>query len=107
MAIANVTKGGSENSSNVQLLSETVLITGSARKLLRPQDVKVALERHSRGDWGDMNDFDKNANDLALASGKGVTSTYRDANQNRFLIVTSPNRARTLILLPNEYNRWC
>ena len=67
------------------------------------------IQRHSRGDWGDLDDEDKRANDAALRSGARILSAYRLADGTRIWIITDAeidsehNRQATTILLPDEY----
>ena len=54
------------------------------------------------GDYGDVDDFDWKANDLAWKFGFPVVSSYVDRKKNRFLIITEADRSATTILLPEE-----
>jgi hypothetical protein len=62
-----------------------------------------ALGRHARGDWGEVDEEDKAANDLALNVGARLLSAYESANRTRFWIITEADRSVTTILLPGEY----
>ncbi|MFC1961526.1 hypothetical protein ACFLWN_00540 [Chloroflexota bacterium] len=67
-----------------------------------------SLNRHVKGDWGDVNDEDKQSNDQALKQGTRLLSAYND---NRFpkngiatiWIITEADRSATTILFPDEY----
>lgn len=67
------------------------------------------LDRHLQGDWGDLNDEDKRANDQALVDGSRLLSAYRTLRGvRRIWIITEAvgddgKRAATTILLPEQY----
>jgi hypothetical protein len=67
----------------------------------------MLLTRHFVGDWGDLCDDDKLANDEALAEGVGrIFSAYdvpSGASSVRVWIITEHDRSATTILLPDEY----
>ncbi|KSV18394.1 hypothetical protein DA01_02995 [Dehalococcoides mccartyi] len=70
--------------------------------------VQKSLNRHVKGDWGDVDDEDKQSNCEALKEGTRLLSAYND---DRFpkngvaniWIITEADRSATTILLPNEY----
>jgi len=45
------------------------VITRAANDGLHPEDVKHCLDRHARGDWGDLDEHDLNESTVALAQG--------------------------------------
>ena len=61
------------------------------------------LDRHVRGDWGEVCDEDKLANDAALVHGERLLSAYKTLRGQRIWIVTEADRSSTCILLPEEY----
>ena len=62
-----------------------------------------ALQRHSSGDWGNLDQEDKAANDAALAAGTRLFSQYESKLGTKFWIITEADRSATTILLPEEY----
>ena len=70
--------------------------------------VKKCLNRHVKGDWGNMDSEDKQANDRSLKEGTRLLSAYND---DRFpkhgiatiWIITEADRSSTTILFPDEY----
>ncbi len=66
------------------------------------------LGKHQAGDWGDVDDEDKRANDQALVDGSRLLSAYRTLRNQRLWVITEAaddegNRAATTILRPSEY----
>ena len=61
------------------------------------------LERHLAGNWGDLCDEDKVANDEALADDLRILSAYRLEDGTRIWIITEADRSSSCVLLPSEY----
>ena len=61
------------------------------------------LSRHIRGEWGEVSQDDKQANDDALVNGDRVLSAYRTLRNVRIWIITEADRSSTCVLLPSEY----
>ena len=61
------------------------------------------LVRHASGDWGDLDAFDKQQNDLAVKQGLRILSAYNTDAGTRFWIITEADRSATTVLLPEEY----
>lgn len=66
-------------------------------------DLIPFLIRHAIGDWGDLDAFDKQQNDLAVKQGLRILSAYNTEGGARFWIITEGDRSATTILLPAEY----
>ena len=72
------------------------------------QFIQKSLNRHVKGDWGDVDDEDKQANDQAIKQDTRLLSSYND---DRFpkngiatiWIITEADRNSTTILFPDEY----
>ena len=72
------------------------------------QFIQKSLNRHVNGDWGDVDEEDKQTNDYDLKHGMRVLSAYND---DRFpkngiatiWIITEADRSATTILFPDEY----
>jgi len=67
------------------------------------KEVQQALQRHVMGDWGELDEEDKKANDQALQTGERLLSAYRTANGTKFWIITEADRASSCVLLPEDY----
>jgi hypothetical protein len=78
-------------------------ITPNARDSLNLEDVQSALERHQRGDWGDLEAEDRQVNDDALEHGGRLVSAYSDRHKVVFWIITESDRSLTTVLLPEDY----
>jgi len=62
------------------------------------------LRRHARGDWGDMCQEDKGANDIALREGNlRIFSAYEKDGLPKIWIITEADGSATTILFPEEY----
>ncbi len=83
-------------------LGQTVATPAALGVLTRP-DVVAALRRHAAGDWGDVDDDDRAANDDAVRTGGRLLSAYRAANGTTFWVVTEADRSVTTVLLPEDY----
>jgi hypothetical protein len=79
------------------------VITPNALNALHPEDVPIALGRHVAGDWGDLDDEDKQTNEEGLKHGLRLLSAYTDRNGIKFWIITEHDRSVTTVLLPEDY----
>lgn len=61
------------------------------------------LDRHIRGDYGDVCEEDKAANDEAIEQGERILSSYTIADESKLWIITEADRSSTCLLLPSEY----
>jgi hypothetical protein len=99
------------NKGNPRFAMGRLLSTPGALEALQEAGESPAslLQRHVTGDWGDMSDEDKQANELALQDGSRVFSSYLLAATKQKIWVISEatddqgRRAATTILLPSEY----
>ena len=66
------------------------------------------LKRHATGDWGDLPEEDKAANQDALRSGARLLSAYFLKDETKVWVITEAanedgRRPATTLLLPEEY----
>jgi hypothetical protein len=80
-----------------------LVITTAASEALSPEDVAHALARHSRGDWGDVVEDDRTANQEAIGNGIRLFSVYHDRHGVGFWVITEADRSATTVLLPDDY----
>jgi hypothetical protein len=66
-------------------------------------DLASYMHRHHCGDWGDLEEGDKQMNEDALTNGDRILSHYRLGGGRRIYIITEADRSSTCILLPEEY----
>ncbi len=83
-------------------LGQTVA-TPAALGVLTQPDMVAALRRHAAGDWGNVDDDDRAANDDALRTDGRLLSVYRSANGTTFWVITEADRSVTTVLLPEDY----
>lgn len=69
-----------------------------------PGQAIVMLSRHAHGDWGDLDDEDRESNDRAASlGGERILSSYNLDGGGRLWIITEADRSATTLLLPEEY----
>ena len=80
------------------------VVTPGALEILNQAGIAVLdlLARHAMGDWGDLEEPDRLANEQALDLGDRLLSNYR-FDGGRCWIITEADRSVTTILLPEEY----
>lgn len=67
------------------------------------ETVLKCLERHCSGDWGDLDEDDKELNNAALNEGEGRIFSAYETDVGSIYIITESDRSVTTILLPEEY----
>ena len=80
-----------------------IVATPNALRALSQQDMLSAIKRHQAGDWGELDEHDRQANDRALTDGTRLFSVYRSVNGKRFWVITEADRSATSVLLPEDY----
>ena len=80
-----------------------IVITANAAQHIAHEDVTVALRRHLRCDWGELETPDRTANERALLLGCRLLSAYSSRTGLRFWIITEPDRSQTMVLLPEDW----
>lgn len=85
-------------------LGQVVATPGALRALSEagnsPQEF---LDRHVSGDWGDLNEDDRQENDFSVQNGFRLLSAYRLTDGTKIWVITEADRSSTCILLPEEY----
>jgi hypothetical protein len=90
-------------------LGQIVATPGALEALLKAnQSPTDFIRRHARGDWGDLCEEDREANEQALLDSSRILSAYRTSLGVKLWIITEAaddcgKRAATTILLPSEY----
>ena len=65
-------------------------------------NLQVYLFRHLSGDWGNLEEEDKQENQFSVENGFRLLSAYV-TQQGRLWIITEADRSVTTFLLPEEY----
>ena len=65
--------------------------------------VMRCFERYISGDWGEMCEEDKIANDEALITEDRILASYEEEGMPKIWIITEWDRSSTTILFPSEY----
>ena len=63
----------------------------------------VYITRHHQGDWGDLCEEDRNANETALNDGSRLFSAYKLSEDDRIWIITEADRSSPCVLTPDCY----
>ena len=64
------------------------------------------VARHVFGDWGDLCQEDKEANDLAVVIGDRIFSSFEvgvGLNATKVWVITEADRSSSVLCLPEEY----
>lgn len=80
-----------------------IVSTPNALHQIPTDEILVALSRHVRGDWGTLENEDRNANDQALKHGGRLLSAYHSTQGVKFWIITEADRSVTTVLLTEDY----
>ncbi len=87
-----------------------VVATPGALEALREAGHQPAefLDRHARGDWGDLDEEDRRLNDLAIVDGSRILSSYKLTRGEKVWLITEATddggrRSCSTFLLPDEY----
>jgi hypothetical protein len=80
-----------------------ICATPNALDKLTQPDILSGLQRHQAGDWGDLDEHDRQENDRALQDGSRLLSAYRTESGVKFWIITEADRSVTTVLLPEDY----
>jgi hypothetical protein len=85
-------------------LGETVATPGALEALmLAGQSPTEFVDRHVRGDWGDLSKDDREANEQALIDDDRLFSAYHTRKGTKLWVITEADRSVTTILLPDDY----
>lgn len=76
---------------------------GVIQAIPEAKEAYFALQRHLRGDWGDVSPEDAEANNQSVKTKDRIISSYTSTNGTKFWIVTDAGHEITTILLPDEY----
>ena len=78
-------------------------ITPQAMAAVPAPELLRAIARHAAGDWGALDEHDRQENERALRNRGRLLSAYETSNGMRFWVITDPGWATTTLLLPEDY----
>lgn len=85
------------------LFSTRKMATCGVHDQVSSVEIRDAVLRHCRGDWGDVSPEDAAANNEALAEGGQVLGSYKSTSGVVFWVVTGAGHEVTTAMLPEEY----
>ncbi len=86
-----------------------VVATAAVAAAVLHHQITALLDRHATGDWGDLSEDDRAANDEAARSGDGrLFSSYATAEHGQLWIITDDIRGEgegpiTTVMFPEDY----
>lgn len=80
-----------------------MVATPNALAVIPNDEILIAMARHARGDWGNLDREDWEANEQALKMGGRLLSSYLSSGNVKFWIITEADRSVTTVLLPEDY----
>ena len=80
-----------------------IVTTQRALARLSQSDILNGIRRHLAGDWGEVDECDRQFNYRALAKGGRLVSVYYSSQGTAFCLITEADRSVTTVLLPDEY----
>jgi hypothetical protein len=80
-----------------------IVSTPNALEHLTQDDILLGIKRHQAGDWGDVDEHDRQENESSLQQGFRLLSVYHAGNGTKFWIISEADRSVTTILLPEDY----
>ena len=76
---------------------------GEKLQAIRSLDSEVLLRMHVSGDWGDLEELDRQQNDEALKRGGRIFSAYHTSEGTKVWVITEADHSYTTALLPEDY----
>ena len=78
------------------------LITQAVREVFTANEITDCLQRHAKGDWGDILKPAQEINELAVKTGGRIISSYTFKDGRILRIHTDATRQFTVVFLPQE-----
>ncbi len=60
------------------------------------------VQRHVRGDWGEISEAERQSNDVALEQGAPMTSRFQITPRLFLVVITGDDQRITVVQLPEE-----
>lgn len=77
--------------------------TPNALERIPSAEILIALQRHLAGDWGDVDEQDREENEFSLTRDLRLFSVYHAKSGVKFWIISEADRSVTTVLLPCDY----
>ena len=84
-------------------LGRTLITPGARNALADVGELLALFDRHQAGDWGEVDEHDRQENELSLREGFRLMSVYTLPNGVKLWVITEADRSATTALLPEEY----
>ena len=83
----------------------SLVATSGALEVLEKAGVPIwsLVSRHVSGDFGEVDEHDRQANEDAITSGERVLSAYTVGTGDRLWVLTEADRSSTCVLRPEDY----
>ena len=79
-----------------------LIISPAALQALSTDEICLAVDNHICGQWGDISDHDRAANELALSTSAPLLSVYHTDTGTELRVLTTGNRFVTTVYLPTD-----
>ena len=92
--------------SDIKFDKGTVVSTTAAMAVFDPATMAICLERHIRGDWGDLPKEDQATNEEGIRDGERIMSVYKFDSKELWIITDAADeegKRVTTFLLPEDY----
>ena len=78
-------------------------LTPQAANAVPADEIWPAVARHAAGDWGALDEHDRQENERALGTRGRLVSVYQARHGQRFWVITDAGWEVTTVLLPEDY----
>lgn len=92
--------------SDIKFDAGTTISTPAAMAAFDSVTMTICLDRHIRGDWGDLFEEDRAANEEGIRDGERIMSVYKFDSKELWIItdaVDEEGKRVTTLLLPEDY----
>lgn len=79
-----------------------LVATRAVAEIFAPQTLFALIARYRAGDWGNLCDEDKQANEYAIQNGGRIVASYL-IDEEKLYVITEADRSLTTILFAYEY----
>jgi hypothetical protein len=79
-----------------------LVISPAALQTISEDEICRAIDKHVLGQWGDVSDHERDANELAISTASPLLSVYHTNAGMELRVLTTGDRLTTTIYLPSE-----